>query len=277
MSERTCLRCGAPYDEGATVCFTCGASIGELETPTQPVRTPKAVAAAMAADAATAAPESFAAADDAPGGDAGSPGMTALAPEPEARRVTVGSSYQVTQPPAPRPLRRGRWALVVVVAVVLLAALAGGGYALRAALAGPPVPKSVSYRDADGRYTLTVPALWTATRQADGALLTDSSGANTVTISVAPAQAGQTAASVADTSAKQLGLQAAAPDQIGGDTWEQRAGQVTGQDGATRQMVVFVDLRAGEVYTIQLSSPTASYATVNNLVYQPLLSSFAFL
>lgn len=189
--------------------------------------------------------------------------------------MTVGSLYQLTPPPAPRPPRGGRWALVVV-AVILLAALAGGGYALRAALAGPPVPKSVVYRDPDGRYTLTVPALWTATRQADGALLTDSSGANTVTISVAPAQAGQTAASVADTSAKQLGLRAAAPAQIGGDTWEQRAGQITGQDGATRQMVVFVDLRAGEVYMIQLSSPTASYAAVNNLVYQPLLSSFAF-
>lgn len=276
MSERTCLRCGAPYDEGATVCFTCGASIGELETPTQPVRTPKAVAAAMAAESDTAAqPDAVNA--GAPSVDPGSPGMTALAPEPEARRVTVGTSYYPTPPPAPpRAARRGRWALISVVAFVLLAALAGGGYALRVALAGPPVPKSVVYRDPGGRYTLTVPALWTVTRQADGALLTDSSGANSVTISVAPAQAGQTAANIADASARQLGLRTAAPAQIGGDAWDQRAGQVIGQDGATRQMVVFVDVRAGDVYMIQLSSPTASYTTINNLVYQPLLSSFAF-
>jgi hypothetical protein len=158
----------------------------------------------------------------------------------------------------------------------LIALLAGGGYALRAALAGPPVPKSVTYRDPDGRFTVTVPALWTVTRQASGALLTDSSGANSVTISDTPAQTGQTAENVANALAIQQGLQPATPAQIGGDTWQQRTGQVTGQDGATRMIVVFADVRDGEVYTILLSSPTASYATVNNLVYQPLLASFTF-
>jgi hypothetical protein len=158
----------------------------------------------------------------------------------------------------------------------VIALLAGGAYALRATLAGPPVPQSVTYHDPNGRFTVTVPALWTVTRQASGALLTDSSGANSVTISAAPAQPGQTASSVANALAASQGLKPAAPVAISGDSWQQRSAQVTGQDGATRVIVVYADVRAGVVYTIQLSSPTASYNTINNLVYQPLLASFSF-
>lgn len=273
MSERTCLRCGAPYDEGATVCFTCGASIGELETPTQPVRTPKGRAPAHAEAAPDQPPPASASsAAEAP------PVEPAPASTPAPRRVMVGSSLPVAPPPVvPPKSHRRRWPIIVTALIVVVALLAGGGYALRAALAGPPVPKTVTYRDPDGHFTVTVPALWTATHQSTGALLTDSSGANTVTISDAPAQMGQTAASVADALATQQGLQPATPAQIGGDTWEQRSGQVTGQDGATRTVVLYVDVRGGETYTILMSSPTASYATVNNLVYQPLLASFAFI
>lgn len=283
MSERACLRCGAAYDEGATVCFTCGASIGELETPTQPVRTPKAVAAAAAATAdgasetaSEAVAQDVSASSLAHAQDAG--GMSAYAPEAASSRLTVGSAYRPAAPslpPARRPSGR-QWALLGVVALVALAALGAGGYALRAALAGPPLPKSVVYHDPGGRFSFIEPTLWTVTAQAQGALITDSSGANSVTIQVTSAQSGETAASLADATAKQLGLQNSATTEVGGDTWQQRSGQVTGQDGATRQMVALVDVRAGEVFTIELSSPTASYTSINNLVYQPLLASFTF-
>ncbi len=271
MSERTCLRCGASYDEGATVCFTCGASIGELETPTQPVRTPKGRAPAIASAAPVEPPTPIASSVTV------APAVTpAPASSPIPKRVMVGSSLPPPPPVVAPKARRKRWPVIVATLAIVIALLAGGGYAIRAALAGPPVPKSVTYRDPDGRFTVTVPALWSITRQASGALLTDSSGANSMTISDTPAQPKQTAASVADTLATQMGLQPAAPAQIGGDTWQQRSGQVTGQDGATRMIVLFADVRGGEVYTIQLSSPTASYATINNLVYQPLLASFTF-
>ncbi len=274
MSERTCLRCGAPYEEGATVCFTCGASIGELETPTQPVRAPKKLTPAASAGMPESSPATvsgLASATETP------PGAPATASMPLPKRAMVGSSLPVATPPvnAPKPHRR-RWPIIGVALIILLAALAGGGYALRAALAGPPVPKSVTYHDPKGRFTITVPALWNVTRQASGALLTDSSGANSVTISDTPAQVGQTAVSAADALAAQQGLQSAAPVQIGGDSWQQRSGQITGQDGATRMIVAYVDVRDGLVYTILLSSPTASYTTINNLVYQPLLASFIF-
>ncbi len=278
MSERTCLRCGAPYEEGATVCFSCGASIGELETPTQPVRAPKGHVSGptdATPDSATSATHSDAlttsGAPDTP------PTEPAPASSPHTRRVTVGTSLPVAVTPtvARKPHQR-RWPVIGVALVVVIALLAGGGYILRAALAGPPVPKTLVYRDPNGRFNLTVPALWSVTRQSGGALLTDSSGANSVTISYAPAQAGQTPASVADMLASQQGLQPAAPARIGGDAWQQRSGQVTGQDGVTRMIVVFVDVRDSEVYTIQLSSPIASYSTINNLVYQPLLASFTF-
>jgi len=273
MSERTCLRCGAPYEEGASVCFSCGASIGELETPTQPVRAPKRRTSPPASEPQD---EPLAAAPpDAPDSEAAA---EAPVSNPTPKRVMVGTSLPVAAPPvvALKP-RKARWPIIGAALIIVVALLAGGAYALRAALAGPPVPQTVTYHDPNDHFTVTVPALWTATHQASGgALLTDSSGANSVTISYTPSQAGQTATSVADTLASQQGLQPAAPTQIGGDTWQQRSGQITGQDGATRMIVVYVDVRDGEVYTIQLSSPTASYASINNLVYQPLLASFTF-
>ena len=272
MSELACLRCGAPYEEGATVCFTCGASIGELETPTQPVRTPRYRASAPASEPPVAAP-AIAASDATSLSPAASPAPASSA---IPKRVLVGSSASPSAPEIAPKTHRRRWPIIIASLAVLIALVAGGGYALRAALAGPPVPKSVTYRDPDGRFTITMPALWTITRQASGALLTDSSGANSVTIRDTPAQPKQTAASVADSLAAPLSLQPATPAQIGGDVWQQRAGQVTGQDGATRMIALYVDLRGGEIYTIQLSSPTTSYDTINNLVYQPLLASFSF-
>ncbi|HEX8996204.1 MAG TPA: hypothetical protein VF812_09250 [Ktedonobacterales bacterium] len=263
MAERLCLRCGAPYDEGATVCFTCGASIGELETPTQPVRAPKRPTAQAPAPVAE---------------EAQAPVATATpAAVPASRLLTVGSSYRAATPAvAPRPARRWLWPALVG-ALVLIAALSVGGYfTARALLASKPVPTTTTFHDAQGHFSFTEPALWTVTPRADGALLADSNGANTVTITVASAQTGQTALAVADAQAKQQGLQAAPEMSIAGDQWEQRAGQVTGVDGATRVVTLYVDIHAGELYTIETSSPTSVSDSINTLVYQPLLASFTF-
>lgn len=273
MEERRCLRCGAPYDEGATVCFTCGASIGELETPTQPVRAPKRPAATSAMDdgAAQAAPEGQVSATPT------TPVTTATAIQPPSRPLTVGSSYQTLRPAeAPRPRRKIRWPLVAGLLVLLVALAVGGVVEVRALLAPPPVPRTTTYHDQQRRFSFTEPSLWTVTPQANGALLTDSTGANTLTITVTPAQHGQTASALADTLATQQGLQTAPTAIIGGDSWEQRSGSVTGSDGATRIITAYVDIHAGTVYTIQTSSPTSVASSINTLVYQPLLASFVF-
>ncbi len=261
MAERQCLRCGAPYDEGATVCFTCGASIGELETPTQPVRAPKR-------PAAPAAPETPAEQPQAP--------IATATPGP-ARPLTVGSSYQASASGAARRApRRWRWPLVAGLIVVVVALAAGAIVEARALLATPPIPKTTTYHDPQRRFSFAEPALWTVTPNTDGALLADSTGANTVTITVATAQAGQTASATADTLAAQQGLQAAPATSIAGGQWQQRAGSVVGVDGATRVVTVYVDIHAGDLYTIQTSSPTSVADSINALVYQPLLASFAF-
>ncbi len=256
MVERKCLRCGAPYDEGATVCFTCGASIGELETPTQPVRAPKRP---EPASEPASAPQPAA------------PVITALPTMP--RPQTVGSRYNAPTRPIPRPKRR--WPMIVAILVVV-AALTGVGYGVRAFFAPAPVPTTTTYHDPQRRFSFTEPALWTVTTQATGALIADSNGANTITIAVATPPAGQSAAEVADTLATQQTLQPAAPVSIAGDEWEQRAGRVTGLDGATRVITLYVDVHAGELYTITTSSPTSVASSINTVVYQPLLASFAF-
>lgn len=271
MEERRCLRCGAPYDEGATVCFTCGASIGELETPTQPVRAPRRPAAepapvAVAAEAASSATSQA---------EQQATPMAPSSPPSPPRPLTVGTSYHPVAV-APRPPRRVRWPLVIGALVVVALLAAGGAIGARALLATPPVSKTTVYHDPQARFSFKEPTLWTVTPRADGALLADSSGANTLTISVAAAQAGQTAPGVADTLAAQQGLQSAAPEQIAGDQWEQRTGSVTGADGATRVVTLYVDIHAGLVYTIQTSSPSSVADSENTLVYQPLLASFTF-
>jgi len=280
MEERRCLRCGAPYDEGATVCFTCGASIGELETPTQPVRAPKRPAATAADDAAPqVAPEAFAsAAPTTPVTTAATAAaITATATQPPSRPLTVGSSYQASRPPeTPRSRRKVRWPLIAGLLVVLVALAIGGAIEARALLAPPPVSRTTTYHDQQRRFSFTEPSLWTVTPQANGALLTDSTGASSLTITIAPAQQGQTASAIADTLATQQGLHTAPSAIIGGDSWEQRTGSVTGSDGATRIVTAYVDVHAGSVYTIQTSSPTSVASSINTLVYQPLLASFAF-
>ncbi|MDE3230106.1 MAG: hypothetical protein KGO05_09495 [Chloroflexota bacterium] len=264
MAEHVCLRCGAPYDEGATVCFTCGASIGELETPTQPVRAPQRPA--------PAAPVEQPAAEQ--------PAMPATAvvaspgPSPASRPLTVGgASYRASVAPAPRPIR---WSLVIVALVVIAALATGGVLTARALLAGKPIPATTIYHDPQRRFSFAEPSLWTVTGNPQGALLTDSSGANTITISVASATSGQAAGLIADGMARQQGLQSAPDVGIGGDQWQQRTGSVTGQDGATRIVTLYVDVRAGALYTIETSSPTSVADSMTSLVYQPLLASFIF-
>ena len=267
MAERQCLRCGAPYDEGATVCFTCGASIGELETPTQPVRAPKGpFASAAASEAPGAAP-------DAPS-EASLDAPVATATQSQARPLTVGSHYPSPAPAAHAP-RRSRWPLAVGLLVVV-ALLAGGVFVARALLAPPPIPQTITYHDQQQRFSFAEPALWTLTPRSDGALLADSSGANTLTITVALDSTGQTADAVANSLAAQQGLQKVASAAIAGDQWEQRSGAVTGSDGATRVVTLYVDVHAGFLYTIQTSSPTSVATSINTLVYQPLLASFTF-
>lgn len=251
MAERTCLRCGAPYDEGATVCFTCGASIGELETPTQPVRAPKLPAAPEPAIAAPAPPVA-----------------TAI---PTPRVQTVGAR---ALPPVAPP---NRWPLVVGVVVGVLIVLVGGGLLLRSFLTpATPTPSTSVYHDPQGRYSFTQPTLWTVTPRSDGSLIADSDGTNTATITIATAQNGQSVKQIADTLATQQGLGSAPSVTIGGEKWEERTGRVTGADGATRSQTLYVDVHNGDLYTIVTSSPTSVASSINTLVYQPLLASFTF-
>jgi hypothetical protein len=189
----------------------------------------------------------------------------------------VGSSRQFAPVVAPpRAPRRVRWPVLVVALVVVAALITGGVIEARALLATPPIPKTTTYHDPQRRFSFAEPALWTVTPQADGALLADSTGASTLTITVAPAQATQTASVVADTLATQQGLQSAPAATIAGDQWEQRTGSVTGADGATRSVTLYVDLHGSSLYTIETSSPTSVSSSINTLVYQPLLASFAF-
>lgn len=254
MENEKCLRCGAPYEPDATVCLTCGAPIGETRSSTQPVRAVK-VARDEPAPSAEPAPE----ADP-------SRVRTLAGPALASRPVAVATSA-----------RRGPSARLIAIVFVVVLVLAGGAiYAAHALTAGPPVSHQSVYHDPQHRFSFTRPTLWQVTTTSNGALLTDSDGASTAKISVSAPVTGQDAATYADSLAQAQDLASAPPQSIAGEQWEQRTGQVTGTDGAVRQTVILVTLHDGQLYTIEFSSPTASYSGVNNLVYQPLLASFQF-
>lgn len=244
---QVCLRCGTPYDDDATVCFTCGAPIGEVKSPTQPVAVPRLP-------------------------------KRESAPEASQQTPTSLPASHMSQPAPPPPLpRRPRWWPIVLLAVIAALAVGGGAaYLVRALTASPPVAHSQVYSDPDHRFHFTRPTLWNVTPRSDGVLLTDSDGINSMTLTISPATPGQDATAAADAAAKGEKLSATSPQQIAGATWEVRGGSHTDADGATRQTTLYVTIHDGDLYTIACVSPLASYSATNNLVYQPLLASFAF-
>lgn len=253
----TCLRCGTAYPAGATVCFTCGAPIGETQTPTQPVRAiarslPQARAAASATNAALPV----------------APGVAAP--------VYASTPARASVRPAAKARRGNSWLGSVLIAVLVLVLLGSSAYAIRALTAPAPVAHQTLYRDPAHHFHLLRPALWLATPTTDGVTLSDSDGASTAQISVRSLAHGETAASSANALAASRSLSAAPAQTIGGVAWEQRRGQATGTDGAVRQITLYVATHDGLLYTIELSSPLANYDATSTLVYQPLIASFAF-
>ena len=249
MESDTCLRCGAPYAPGQTVCFKCGAPLGETRPNTQPVPIIK-----------IPRPDESA--------------QPAAAPEPPRPVARVASA--LAEPPEAPAKPKRRWPLAVLIGVLVLAAAGGGFYLVRALTAAPPVATQTLYQDPQHHFHFERPTLWAVTSTSDGVTLTDTNGVSTVAISVGTPSTGDTAQTRADALASPLGLTVAPPIAIGGATWEQRAGQFTGADGAVRQTAIYVTLHGGLLYTIQVSSPVANFTSVNNLVFQPLLASFQF-
>jgi len=96
------------------------------------------------------------------------------------------------------------------------------------------------------------------------------------TVTISAPSSGEDAKAAADALAKSQNLAAAPQQQFAEATWEVRSGPHTDADGVTRQTTLYVTLHDGEVYSIACTSPLASYSATNNLVYQPLLASFAF-
>lgn len=247
----TCLRCGAPYEPGQTVCFKCGAPIGETRSSTQPVpavKVPRAEQPAPPTETPALAPVQVA---------PGAPAVAQAVPSPAKRR------------------RRGGL-IVALVCVIVLAAGGGAAYLARALTAPPSIASQTVYHDPQHRFSFQRPTLWLVTPSADGVALTDTDGVSTVRVTVAVPAADETAQTHAQSLATQLGLLAGTPQQIAGTSWETASGQVTGTDGAVRQLAVYVTLHDGSLYTFEASSPIANYNGTNNLVFQPLLASFSF-
>jgi hypothetical protein len=262
MGAQTCLRCGAPVDAEDTVCFSCGAPIGDTKTPTQPVNVPRQPRPAVPSHPTAETPA--VAVVPAP---ASAPHSLPRSPVP-ARSLAAQSSAS----PA-----GNRWALLLLGAVVIALVAAGAGLALRATLAAPPIASTSGYT-ARHLFRFDRPALWSVTTTPNGVLLADSGATSTVRITAVAADSSQTAQSeAADLATATPGLAPASEQVIGGQTWEQVAGQITGDDGATHQVVDYVTIRAGELYIIECSCPVASYSSTNTLVFQPLLASFTFL
>lgn len=271
MPTVSCLRCGATYPEGAVVCFRCGAPIGDTSIPTQPVRRSQAMPPASFADSDPsisdgAAFETFETIE-----------QDRVPTRPRLR--TQPGGVIVKRPPltaVDRWERRGRLAFGLFLALLLALALGGTAMGLRALLAGPPVAHDTIYQDPQQRFRFKRPVLWTATPSADGVFLADSDGMSTIRVSVATPAAGETAETRADTIAADQNLGVDNPEDFAGTEWQVVIGDVIGRDGVVREVEDYVALHGGQLYVIELSSPIKSFDGIDNVVFQPMLASFAF-
>ncbi len=253
MEGGTCLRCGAPYEAEATVCYTCGAPIGETRSNTQPVPALRRLKPDDGADA----------------GQTSAPVATSsmpIAPAPPSRPLER----------ATRKRKRPLWPVLLLACILVLGAFGGAAYVLRLVTASPNVSQQTLYSDPAHRFHFQRPTLWQISATSGGVALSDATGTSSAMVTVSTAGASDSAATAADALAAPLGLTTQPGQVFAGTTWERRAGQATGQDGAVRYYVVLATLREGEIYVIEFSSPVASYAATNTLVYQPMLNSFAF-
>jgi hypothetical protein len=255
MEGGTCLRCGKPYEPEDTVCYSCGAPIGETKTPTQPIRTIRTPPVAPPSEPAHA------------------PTTTTATAIPRAPRPPVVTKEALASVSG----RRRRLWLGLGAALLVLLAAGGGFYLVRGLTAGPPVSSQSTYRDPQYHFSFREPTLWTTLQTANGVELSDSDGTSTAVIEVVPISTPQTASDFADKEATQMGLGPAPEQFIGGVAWEQRSGLVTDlTDGVVHKVVLFVTVHNGLIFTITFSCPIASYMQISVMVYQPLLASFTF-
>jgi len=282
MPTVSCLRCGATYPEGAVVCFRCGAPIGDTSIPTQPVRRSQAIppsppSPSSAPNRVVARNQDSNGSDNSDDGD----GMHRLEqdrvptqPRPRAQRPIIIKRQALT--PVERWEQRGRIAFAIFVTLLIAAAVGGAAMGVHALLAGPPVQHQTIYQDPQHRFRFQRPVLWAATPSPDGVLLSDNAGTSTARVTVSPPAGDETAQSRAGAIANAQHLTLAAPEHVAGADWQLAVGEVTGRDGVVREVHVLVTEHGSLLYIIELSSPVSSFDGIDNLVYQPLLDSFAF-
>jgi hypothetical protein len=262
----TCEQCGSPYLEGVTICYVCGAPLGEDERPTHPVRVPVHLRARVTQvlPAVRAAPPT---APPAPGGALGKPANLV----PPANPGAPASFWRF----ALGPPSRARAVQLALLALSLVAFLAGL-VVLSYRLIPPAFPAQAVYRDPAHHFHFAQPALWQATPTLDGVRLTDSTGTSTVLITIGQPVAGVNVAPYADSLDESLGIGPAAPVDVNGVTWEASVGQVTDAGGATHLVAAYLTVQQGLLYIVEFSSPAHTFDATNTLVFQPLLRSFAF-
>lgn len=269
----TCEQCGAPYLEGGTICYVCGAPLGEDERPTHPVRVPVHLRARVTQvlPAIRSSPPSAASREEAA---AGAP-LPRLLPVAQRRREggTVADRWRFAlgQSLHIQPVQ-------VALLALSLAAFLAGIVVLYYRLIPPAVPTQAIYRDPSHRFHFARPALWQATPTIDGVRLADSTGTSTVLITISHTTPipGDDVSSYADSLSESLGIEQAAPVVAAGVVWETSVGEVTDVGGATHSIAAYVTLQRGLLYIVECSSPAGSFDATNTLVFQPLLRSFAF-
>jgi hypothetical protein len=250
-----CEKCGAPYLEGVTICYSCGAPIGEPEQPTQPVRLPAHLRA-----------------------------RTATVPLPPATVATQASRETISPGALAGPPNTAWWEridtrvrpLSVALLAVSLVLLVAGVVVLNERLIPPQVALHHVYRDPAHRFHVVQPELWQATPYAGGAVLSDATGVTQVLINVSPAGYGETAAKRAAALRQALGLRAASDLVEGEVSWVRSIGTLQSANGAESEMLVLVSQRGDTLYIVECSSPIASFDAETRLVFLPLLQSFAF-
>ncbi|HEV7127908.1 MAG TPA: zinc ribbon domain-containing protein, partial [Ktedonobacterales bacterium] len=252
-----CPACGYPLEPAATICFECGAPIGDDAVDTGPLAIPDYLKAPITIELPVVAWTER----------AGSARVLTAPPEP------------ANEPPKARHPRRVTRRDVTAAGINLLVTLLllGGGieFLVQFRVAPPAVSAQSIYRDPAHRFHFAHPTLWQVVPIEQGVQLVDADGTNTLMLVASP-DWGLSASAQADALATLNTLGALPPVQVAGASWEQRAGRVRDTRGVLREIVVLVTVHDATLYTIEYASPDSSFSNLTLLVYQPVLQSFTF-
>jgi hypothetical protein len=211
----------------------------------------------------------------------GAPDGRAVAPIPRQTPSAEPPSRSTARGPVPgafqrpRPIRRRRLPIGVIVTLGLIAVFVVAGIGLYV-LANGPVSQEpdafTAFTDPGHHFSIPYPTVWTVKQVPSGVRFADATDTAELWVTYHPNTSNLKAADFADQEAAKAGISAPAPDSqtFAGTTWVQRSGIVTQTSGISQDIFIFVTVSNNLLYEVREVAPLDGYKDANPIFMRML-------